>query len=190
MTPRLSRWALPATLMIAAFALSACAGGMSTTPNAQGFNQARIVGASSAERPQLANPNLLPSGSCPSNLHTASRFRRNTALTLFGVTALRVIRAGIPTPAKPNGAASSACRRPRRARTRSNKLPRSGRAHITASRVMIASGRTSSTRSNRVPASNRPESISTNKTSTFAQRRAPTNVRSFRWASTSARSAI
>lgn len=65
MTPRLSRWALPATLMIAAFVLSACAGGMSTTPNAQGLNQARIVGASSAERPQLANPNLLPSGSCP-----------------------------------------------------------------------------------------------------------------------------
>ena len=67
MISRLSRWATPATLTLAAFVLSACSGGnLASTPSAQGVNQARIVGASSAERSQLANPNLLPSGSCPS----------------------------------------------------------------------------------------------------------------------------
>jgi hypothetical protein len=65
MTPRLSRWAAPATLTLAAFALSACAGGMSTTPNAQGSNQSASTGAPDAERPQIANSIVSLRRSCP-----------------------------------------------------------------------------------------------------------------------------
>ena len=63
---RFSRWAAPAIVTFAALGLAACAGGMSTTPNAQGISQASSVGALGAERPQIANPNVALTGSCPS----------------------------------------------------------------------------------------------------------------------------
>jgi hypothetical protein len=66
--PRLGRWAAPASLTLAAFVLSACAGG-NITPNAQGLTQARTGGALNAERPQIANSKLFPSASCPTSLY-------------------------------------------------------------------------------------------------------------------------
>jgi hypothetical protein len=67
MTPRLSRWAAPASLTLAAFALSACAGGnLAATPSAQGFNQSASAGAPNAERPQIANSIVSLTASCPS----------------------------------------------------------------------------------------------------------------------------
>ncbi len=67
MAPRFSRWAAPAIITLAALGLAACAGGMSTTPNAQGVTQASSAGALGAERPQIANSNVALTGSCPSS---------------------------------------------------------------------------------------------------------------------------
>ena len=66
MKARCSRWAAPATLMVAAFALSACAGNnFSTTPNVEGFNQAASAGADIGARPGITILNAQPTAKCP-----------------------------------------------------------------------------------------------------------------------------
>ena len=63
---RCSRWAVPATLAAAAFALSACAGGsLSTAPSLPGFNQTAPAGADSAALSRIAILNPQPNVTCP-----------------------------------------------------------------------------------------------------------------------------
>lgn len=66
MTSRCSRWAVPAIVMVAAFALSACGGGnVSTTPSVQGFNQGAGTGADNLTRPGVTMLNAQPNAKCP-----------------------------------------------------------------------------------------------------------------------------
>ncbi len=83
MKARCSRWAVRATLTVAAFALSACAGNnLSPTPNVEGFNQAASAGAEIGARPGLMTLNAQPNVKCPTKYLDCDTVSKKNGLVL------------------------------------------------------------------------------------------------------------
>ncbi len=95
MTARCNRWALQATLMAAALALSACAGGLSTTPNVQEFNQGPSRGADDDARQGMATLDARPNVKCPKKYLTCYTASKKTGLAIawcYGATSNPCVR--------------------------------------------------------------------------------------------------
>ncbi len=84
MITRHSRLAAPAALL-AAYALSACAGGNSpTTPSVQGFEPAVSVGADNAAAPAMAILNAKPNVNCPARFYDCTTVsQKNGAVVMW-----------------------------------------------------------------------------------------------------------
>ncbi len=84
MKARWSRWAVPATLMAAAFALSACAGNnLSATPNVEGFNQAASAGADIGTRSGITILGAQPNVKCPKQYLDCETVSKKKGLALM-----------------------------------------------------------------------------------------------------------
>ncbi len=82
MTPCCNRWTVPATVMAAAVAFSACAGGLSTTPNAQESNKGRSAGADLGARLGIAALSAGRHVNCPKKYVTCYTVSKKAGLTI------------------------------------------------------------------------------------------------------------